>query len=139
MFGRNSDRDDFALVIYDTKLIAEIDARDTYEGYEKDYPPLAAKYALVLGNSLSGDIHIFSQSLRSSKYREEAVWFDTWANIDAVMGELRRRNPELTLIDKIGTFIDCPWMERTDDPIHLQVGDYRTRQPEWRLKAVRTD
>jgi hypothetical protein len=139
MFGKAEARDDFVLIVYDTKRVAEIDARDSYKGYEKKYPPLAAKYALLVGNALEGDMHIFAQELRSSTYRDEAVWFDTWDNIDAAMAELCRRHPDITLVNKIGRVIDWPWSERSDDPIHLPVGDYRTRRPEWRLVGVRQE
>lgn len=137
MFEKGPTSDSFVLIVYDTKRVAEIDECDHYEGYEKDYPPLAAKYALLTANSVSGDSHIFAQELRHRTYRNDAVWFDTWDNIDFAMTELRQRNPTVNLTDKIGTVIDWPWSERTDDPIHLKVGDYRTRHPKWRLEATR--
>lgn len=139
MFGKQAHQNDFVLVIYDTKAVTEIDARDRFGDYDKQYPPLAAKYALLVGDHVEGDSHLFAQGLRHINYRDRAVWFDTWANIDAAMTELRRRNPERKLIDKIGYIIDWPWGERTDDPIHLKVGDYRYRHPEWRMVAIRNE
>ena len=138
MFGKDPTRNDFVLIVYDTKRVADLYAYDGhYEGSEKQYPPLAGKYALLVGCALDGDMHIFAQELRGAEDRNIAVWFDTFDNVDAAMAELRKRHPELNLVDKIGTIIDWPWSERTDDPVHLKVGDYRTRRPEWRMEAVR--
>jgi hypothetical protein len=138
MFGKST-RGDFVLIVYDTQRVATIDAQKNFDGYSKNYPPLAGKYALLVDSTVLGDSHIFAQELRGSTYRNNAVWFDTWDNIDAAMAELRTRHPELTLVDKIGYIIDWPWSERRDDPIHLEVGDYLTRRPEWRLIAVRKE
>lgn len=130
---------DFLLVVYDTQRVSEINRRSHYKGHKKLYPSLPAKYALLVRNLVSGDIHIFAQELRSAANRDQAVWFDTWANLDAAMVELRKRHPEEELVDKIGFVVDWPWTEQVEHPIHLQVGDYRTRRPEWRMVVVRKE
>ena len=134
-------RDDFVLINYDTKRVADIDAQHNLTDEDvAECPPLAGKYAMLVGTALKGDIHTFAQMLRYSGYREEAVWFDTWDSIDAAMTELRRRHPELELVDRIGTILDWPWSERSRDLTHLEVGGpLNIRHPEWRMVAVRRE
>ncbi len=104
------------VVSFDTAAVHRISQRRQDEGGTDERLVLPAKYA-ALWHEGRDDIGIIAQSLvMFDRYRNEAVWFDTFRDLPFAVDELRKKFPDKDIPDSVTCLIDWPFDRRKLQP-----------------------